>query len=104
MLTRPAEKILGQLVGQEREALVTQIKSQLVQLKRFSYGKQIIAIEKLIFDDQPSKSLSSSSQSSTLPSTNASTVEGPITSSYHDASIPHETQIAVPLTMGSNRT
>lgn len=104
MLTRPAEKILGQLVGQEREALVAQIKSQLVQLKRFSYGKQIIAIEKLIFDDQPSNSLSTSSQSSTLPSTNASTVEGPTTSLYHDASIPEETQIAVPLPMGSNRT
>jgi mRNA-binding protein PUF3 len=104
MLTRPAEKILGQLAGQEREALVTQIKSQLVQLKRFSYGKQIIAIEKLIFDDQPSNSLSTSSQSSTLPSTNASTVEGSITSSYHNASISHETQIAAPLTMGSTRT
>lgn len=91
-------------MGHEREALVNQIKSQLVQLKRFSYGKQIIAIEKLIFDDQPSNSLSTSSQSSTLPSTNASTVEGPITSSYHDASTSHDIQIAVPLAVGTNRT
>jgi mRNA-binding protein PUF3 len=83
---------------------VNQIKSQLVQLKRFSYGKQIIAIEKLIFDDPPSHSLSTSSQSSTLPSTNASTVEGPIVSSYHDVSISRETQIAVPLAMGTTRT
>lgn len=92
-------------MGQEREALVKQIKSQLLQLKRFSYGKQIIAIEKLIFDEQPSNSLSTSSQSSTLPSTNASTVEGPITSSYEqDISKPDEAQIFLPLAMGSNRT
>jgi hypothetical protein len=103
MLTCHTEKILGQLQGAERESLVNQIKSQLVQLKRFSYGKQIIAIEKLIFDDQPGNSLSTSSQSSTLPSTNASTVEGPVTY-HHDMSKPHETQIALPLAMGSIRT
>ena len=103
MLTRHTEKILGQLKGAEREALVNQIKSQLVQLKRFSYGKQIIAIEKLIFDDQPSNSLSTSSQSSTLPSTNASTVDGPVTY-HHDMNKPPETQIALPLAMGSIHT
>jgi mRNA-binding protein PUF3 len=34
----------------EREALIDQIKPLLSQLKKFSYGKQIVAIEKLIFD------------------------------------------------------
>lgn len=45
-----AEKVLGQLKGVEREALIEQIKPMLSQLKKFSYGKQIVAIEKLIFD------------------------------------------------------
>lgn len=44
------EKVLGQLKGAEREALIEQIKPLLSQLKKFSYGKQIVAIEKLIFD------------------------------------------------------
>ena len=45
-----SEKVLGQLKGSEREALIEQIKPLLSQLKKFSYGKQIVAIEKLIFD------------------------------------------------------
>ncbi|KAJ5600288.1 Armadillo-like helical [Penicillium hetheringtonii] len=44
------QKVLGQLKGAEREALIDQIKPLLSQLKKFSYGKQIVAIEKLIFD------------------------------------------------------
>lgn len=44
------EKVLGQLKGAEREALIEEIKPLLSQLKKFSYGKQIVAIEKLIFD------------------------------------------------------
>ncbi|CEJ59492.1 hypothetical protein PMG11_08116 [Penicillium brasilianum] len=44
------QKVLGQLKGDEREALIEQIKPLLSQLKKFSYGKQIVAIEKLIFD------------------------------------------------------
>lgn len=44
------EKVLGQLKGEERQALIEQIKPLLSQLKKFSYGKQIVAIEKLIFD------------------------------------------------------
>lgn len=78
-LTSSLEKVLGQLKGVEREALVNQIKPQLGHLKKFSYGKQIIAIEKLIFDGDNDANLSTSSQSSSLPSTNASTVEGPTT-------------------------
>ncbi|PGH09934.1 hypothetical protein AJ79_05550 [Helicocarpus griseus UAMH5409] len=46
------QKVLGQLKGAEREALVKQIEPQLAQLKKFSYGKQIVAIEKLIYDSQ----------------------------------------------------
>ncbi|KAJ5092368.1 hypothetical protein NUU61_007238 [Penicillium alfredii] len=44
------QKVLGQLKGTEREALIEEIKPLLSQLKKFSYGKQIVAIEKLIFD------------------------------------------------------
>ncbi|KAJ5280072.1 hypothetical protein N7478_005444 [Penicillium angulare] len=44
------QKVLGQLKSDEREALIEQIKPMLSQLKKFSYGKQIVAIEKLIFD------------------------------------------------------
>ncbi|KAJ5545464.1 Armadillo-like helical [Penicillium sp. DV-2018c] len=44
------QKVLGQLKDAEREALIDQIKPLLSQLKKFSYGKQIVAIEKLIFD------------------------------------------------------
>ncbi|KAJ5166399.1 uncharacterized protein N7482_005180 [Penicillium canariense] len=44
------QKVLGQLKDDEREALIDQIKPLLSQLKKFSYGKQIVAIEKLIFD------------------------------------------------------
>lgn len=61
---------------------MNQIKPQLMHLKKFSYGKQIIAIEKLIFDGDTDPNLSASSQSSALPSTNASTVEGPVTSPH----------------------
>lgn len=49
-LLASTEKVLGQLNGAEREALVKQIEPQLTQLKKFSYGKQIVAIEKLIYD------------------------------------------------------
>jgi mRNA-binding protein PUF3 len=50
---------LGQLKDAEREALIDQIKPLLSQLKKFSYGKQIVAIEKLIFDpNSPATGLS----------------------------------------------
>ncbi|KAJ5936040.1 hypothetical protein N7454_005338 [Penicillium verhagenii] len=47
------QKVLGQLKGAEREALIEEIKPLLSQLKKFSYGKQIVAIEKLIYDAPP---------------------------------------------------
>lgn len=43
------QKLLQLLPAKDREYLVEQIKPQLPALKRFSYGKQIAAIEKLIY-------------------------------------------------------
>jgi hypothetical protein len=63
---------------EEREHLVEQCKPEFTKLKRFSSGKQVLALEKLIFEGDPEPTLSSS-QSSTIPSTNTSTVEGPTT-------------------------
>ena len=99
------EKLLAQLKGAEREAFVEDMKPQLVSLKRFNYGKQIAAIEKLIFNGPPPYTSApsinaptaqtmpieinssaatpmltngqNSPQSSSLPSTNVSTIEEP---------------------------
>ncbi|ERF73799.1 hypothetical protein EPUS_05503 [Endocarpon pusillum Z07020] len=71
------EKVLGHLKGSEREALVEQIRAHLLHLKKFNYGKQVAAIEKLIYSIETDSNPSASSQSSSLPSTTASTVEGP---------------------------
>jgi mRNA-binding protein PUF3 len=99
------EKLLAQLKGAERDAFVEDMKPQLLQLKKYNYGKQIAAIEKLIFTG-PQPYITSSSlctpisqtmpieinsnaptpmltngqnspQSSSLPSTNVSTIEDP---------------------------
>jgi len=43
------QKLLNTLKASEREEFVEQIKAQIALLKRFSYGKQIAAIEKLIY-------------------------------------------------------
>ncbi|OJJ43807.1 hypothetical protein ASPZODRAFT_145747 [Penicilliopsis zonata CBS 506.65] len=62
------QKVLGQLKGAEREALIDQIKPMLSQLKKFSYGKQIVAIEKLIFDpNSPMSAPPAGAISSTTP-------------------------------------
>lgn len=96
------EKVLNELKGSEREEFVELIKAQLALLKRFSYGKQIAAIEKLIYTTPfpphqightgllppaidtsaaPTPPLltdaAQSPQSSSLPSTHASSIEGP---------------------------
>ncbi len=105
------EKLLGQLKGAEREDFVEHIQPQLIALKKYNYGKQIAAIEKLIFtNSSPDQSNSyatnvnmvpstviqtqpldinssaatpmltmeqNSPQSSSVPSTSASTVDGP---------------------------
>lgn len=97
------QKLFAQLKGAERDAFVEDMKPQLLQLKKYNYGKQIAAIEKLIFTGpQPYMTPSSlatpvsqtqpieinsnaptpmltngqnSPQSSSLPSTNVSTIE-----------------------------
>jgi len=93
------------LKGAERVALIEDMKPQLVQLKKFNYGKQIAAIEKLIFvgpqsymtpssvipplsqtlpieinSNAPTPMLTdgqNSPQSSSLPSTSVSTIDDP---------------------------
>ncbi|KAK4690769.1 mRNA-binding protein PUF3, partial [Lecanoromycetidae sp. Uapishka_2] len=47
------QKLLNTLKGFERENFVDLIKDQIALLKRFSYGKQIAAIEKLIYTSPP---------------------------------------------------
>ncbi|KAH8695086.1 armadillo-type protein [Talaromyces proteolyticus] len=59
------QKVLGQVKGDEREMIIEEIKPLLGQLKKFSYGKQIIAIEKLIVD--PNAPMVSSNSSNTPP-------------------------------------
>jgi mRNA-binding protein PUF3 len=99
------EKLLGQLKGAEREAFVEDMKPQLISLKKYNYGKQIAAIEKLIFigpqpyitpssivapatqtmpieisSSAPTPMLTNgqnSPQSSSLPSTSVSTIDDP---------------------------
>jgi mRNA-binding protein PUF3 len=84
------EKLLAQLKGAERERFVEDMRPQLNVLKKYNYGKQITAIEKLISNGQtPPMDINSSAatplltmeqnspESSSLPSTNASTVDGP---------------------------
>ena len=98
-----AEKLLKVLKGSEWDEFVELTKAQLALLKRFSYGKQIAAIEKLIYcapfpaqiaDGRipptidtsvgPTPPLSTgaaqSPQSGSQPSTHASSIEGPNTS------------------------
>ncbi|KAJ5669307.1 hypothetical protein N7462_010377 [Penicillium macrosclerotiorum] len=67
------QKVLGQLKGAERDALIDQIKPLLSQLKKFSYGKQIVAIEKLIFDpNSPTTGPLSHTTSTTPPNSHKS--------------------------------
>jgi mRNA-binding protein PUF3 len=99
------EKLLAQLKGEERDAFVEDMKPQLISLKKYNYGKQIAAIEKLIFtgpqaymapssvmapstqtmsieinSSAPTPMLTdgqNSPQSSSLPSTSVSTIDDP---------------------------
>lgn len=101
------EKLLLLLRGAEYDHFVNQVKPELQTIKRVSYGKQVGALEKLVYS-APNNSSSTpvpvpehaspptpfdasavptpplltedtqSPQSSSLPSTNTSTVDGPI--------------------------
>lgn len=63
------EKVLYQLNKTDRDSLVEQIQPMLTQLKKFSYGKQIVAIEKLLFElnSAPTSTSTSNANSSTTP-------------------------------------
>jgi mRNA-binding protein PUF3 len=92
-LTFFKEKLLAQLKGVERERFVEDMRPHLNVLKKYNYGKQITAIEKLISNGLPPQTApmeinssaatpvltmeQNSPESSSLPSTNASTVDGP---------------------------
>lgn len=96
-----AEKLLAQLKDDEFDRFVELVKPQLALLKRFSYGKQIAAIEKMVYQPGPTPLLmphhrsmptpintsaaptpplvmgdGQSPQSSSHPSTNASSING----------------------------
>lgn len=58
-----AEKFLSTLTGENREAVVEAIKPQLIVLKKSNYGKQIAAIEKLIYTAPSSQRASYTSKS-----------------------------------------
>ncbi|TVY83494.1 Pumilio-like protein [Lachnellula suecica] len=97
------QKLLAQLKDAERDAFVEDMKPQLIQLKKYNYGKQIAAIEKMIFtgtgpqaqasfvpptmpieinSSAPTPILTNgqnSPQSSSLPSTSVSTIDDPTT-------------------------
>lgn len=60
------QKLLTLLSGADRDTLVEQIKPQLQNLKKFTFGKQINAIEKLIFNNPPAPSKTTSPMSSAL--------------------------------------
>ncbi|KFY27641.1 hypothetical protein V493_03381 [Pseudogymnoascus sp. VKM F-4281 (FW-2241)] len=66
------QKLLAQLKGSERDTFIEDIKPQLVQLKKYNYGKQIAAIEKLIFVAPTGPSTSSHRQSASNASTSPS--------------------------------
>lgn len=110
------EKLLAQLKGAERDAFVEDMKPQLISLKKYNYGKQIAAIEKLIFTGPQQAYITPSSvmtpasqttpieigsstptpmltngqnspQSSSLPSTSVSTIDDPSDSTSSDKTV-----------------
>ena len=116
------EKILLQLRGSEYDNFVDEVKPQLQLVKRFSYGKQVGAIEKLVYGHpgsnlhvqngpHPPSHLDASAaptpplvtedaqspQSSSVPSTNTSTVDGPIGDRKEDATAPVEVAATNPV-------
>ncbi|KAI9802849.1 MAG: mRNA binding protein puf3 [Piccolia ochrophora] len=91
------QKLLGQMKGADHDKLIEQIKPQLAALKKYTYGKQITAIEKLIYTPStlsqattppPDTSAAptppmltmdvQSPPSSSAPSASNSTVEAPV--------------------------
>ncbi|KEF61182.1 uncharacterized protein A1O9_02747 [Exophiala aquamarina CBS 119918] len=74
------QKVHAQLVGAELVGLEADMKQNYPLLKRTSYGKQVGAIEKLLFGGNGRSTASTSSHGSELPSTtNSSTTDSPDT-------------------------
>ena len=63
---RCKEKLIIRLQGSERDALIDQIKPLLSTLKKFAHGKQIGAIEKIIYELSLPQQLESRTSSSSL--------------------------------------
>ncbi|QSZ36031.1 hypothetical protein DSL72_007155 [Monilinia vaccinii-corymbosi] len=61
------QKLLGQLKGAERTTFIDDLKPQLLALKKYNYGKQIAAIEKLIFGQDDSQNSFASSPTVATP-------------------------------------
>ena len=75
LLTLTTERIHSVLKGSELEALTNEMKLCYPQLKRTSYGKQVMAIEKLLYGmSVPPSATSNSSHNSSIsgPSMNDS--------------------------------
>lgn len=68
-----SEKVYDRLQGEALAALVADMKKNLPELRRTSYGKQVAAIEKLLYPDQDSSSASTSSRNSVQTSTSNTT-------------------------------
>ncbi|EXJ79868.1 hypothetical protein A1O3_08153 [Capronia epimyces CBS 606.96] len=73
------QKVHSQLQGAELLTLEAEMKRNYPVLRRTSYGKQVMAMEKLLFTGNGPSTATTSNRSSALPSTNASSsgdVEG----------------------------
>jgi ribosomal protein S7 len=66
------EKVYAQLQGQDLLALEADMKQNYHHLRRANHGKQVMAIEKLLYGSSGPPSTATSSRSSALPSTNGS--------------------------------
>ncbi|RAL62255.1 hypothetical protein DID88_004825 [Monilinia fructigena] len=69
------QKLLGQLKGAERIAFVDDLKPQLLALKKYNYGKQIAAIEKLIYGPDDSQHSFVSSPTGPTPGAHTQPIE-----------------------------
>ncbi|KIW47386.1 uncharacterized protein PV06_00086 [Exophiala oligosperma] len=71
------QKVYDRLQGEALAALVADMKKNLPELRRTSYGKQVAAIEKLLYPDQDSSNASTSSRNSVqTTASNSTSAEG----------------------------
>lgn len=92
-----AEKLLASLEGADRERLIEELKPQLSALKKYNFGKQITAMEKLVYGG------SAPTPPTPPPTTRASTSMQPAALSPQTQPLELESVAATPsLTMGQN--